>query len=41
MKVTVCVEVTTDYGESDTFEICDIDRPYRELDPAKVGLSLA
>ncbi len=36
MKITVRVEVTTDYGESATFEICDIDRPYRELDPAKV-----
>ena len=41
MKITVRVEVTTDYGESATFEICDIDRPYCELDPPKIGLSLA
>lgn len=41
MKITIRVEVTTDYGETATFEVCKIDRPYRELEPAKVGLSLA
>ncbi|AGW90031.1 hypothetical protein N234_08310 [Ralstonia pickettii DTP0602] len=41
MKITIRAEVTTDYGEIATFEVCKIDRPYRELEPAKVGLSLA
>ncbi|SIT44909.1 conserved hypothetical protein [Paraburkholderia ribeironis] len=40
MKVTIRIDVTTDYGETETFEICQFERPYRELEPAKVGLSL-
>jgi hypothetical protein len=30
-----------DWDETDTFEICQLERPYRELEPSKVGLSLA
>jgi hypothetical protein len=41
MKVTVRVEVTTYWDETETFEIDHLERPYRELEPAKVGLSLA
>lgn len=41
MNVTVRVEITTDWDETETFEICQLERPYRELEPAKVGLSLA
>lgn len=41
MKITIRVEVTTDYGKIATFEVFKIGRPYRELEPAKVGLSLA
>jgi hypothetical protein len=29
-----------DYGETESFEICQLERPYRELDPARIGLSL-
>lgn len=35
------VDVTPDYGETDIFEICEPERPYRELEIAKVGLSVA
>ncbi|BCG04278.1 hypothetical protein PPGU19_088460 (plasmid) [Paraburkholderia sp. PGU19] len=41
MKITIRVEITTDWGETDTFEICQLERPYRQLEPEKVGLSLA
>jgi hypothetical protein len=41
MKVTIRVEITTDWDETDTFEVCQLERPYRQLDPDKVGLSLA
>lgn len=41
MNVTVRVEVTTDWNETETFEICHLERPFRELEPAKVGLSRA
>jgi hypothetical protein len=38
MKVTIRVDVTMDYGETESFEICQLERPYRELDPARIGL---
>ena len=41
MKITIRVEITTDWDETDTFEICQLERPYRQLEPEKVGLSLA
>jgi hypothetical protein len=41
MKITIRVETTTDWDETDTFEICQLERPYRQLGPEKVGLSLA
>jgi hypothetical protein len=41
MKVTIRVEITTYWDETDIFEICQLERPYRELEPSKVGLSLA
>lgn len=41
MKLTIRVEITTDWDETDTFEICQIERPYCQLEPGSVGLSLA
>ncbi len=41
MKVTIRVEITTDCDETETFEIGQLERPYRQLEPDKVGLSLA
>jgi hypothetical protein len=41
MKITIRVEITTDWDETDTFEICELERPYRQLEPEKIGLSLA
>lgn len=41
MKVTIRVEITTDWDETETFEIGQLERPYRQLEPDKVGLSLA
>jgi hypothetical protein len=41
MKVTIRVEITTDWDETETFEICQLERPYRQLEPDKAGLSLA
>jgi hypothetical protein len=41
MKFTIRVEITTDWDEPDIFEICRIARPYRQLEPGSVGLSLA
>lgn len=41
MKVTIRVEITTDWDETETYEICQLERPYRQLEPDKVGLSLA
>lgn len=38
MKVTVRVEIST---ETDTFEICQLERPYRNVEPEGIGLSLA
>jgi hypothetical protein len=38
MKITVHIEVATDYGETETFEIFKLERPYRDLEPAKIGL---
>ena len=38
------LSVTTageDWNETETFEICHLERPFRELEPAKVGLSRA
>ncbi|SKD04240.1 hypothetical protein SAMN05446934_9270 [Paraburkholderia hospita] len=36
MEVTIRVEITNDWDETDTFEICQLDRPYRQLEPDKV-----
>jgi len=41
MKIAIRIEVTTDYGETETFELFKLERPYRDLEPAKIGLSLA
>ncbi|OUL73960.1 hypothetical protein CA601_43255 [Paraburkholderia hospita] len=41
MKITIRVEITTDWDETDTFEVCQFERPYRQLEPEKIGLSLA
>jgi hypothetical protein len=41
MKITIRVEITTDWDETDPFEICQLERPYRQLEPEKIGLSLA
>jgi len=41
MKITIRVEITTDWDETDTFEICQLERPYRQLEPERIGLSLA
>jgi hypothetical protein len=41
LKITVRVEITTDWNETDNFEIGEIDRQYCELDQSKIGLSLA
>ena len=41
MKITIRVEITTHWGETDTFVICELERPYRQLEPEKIGLSLA
>ena len=41
MKITIRVEITTDWDETDTFEVCQLERPYRQLEPGKIGLSLA
>ncbi len=41
MKVTIRVEITTDWNETENFEIGEIERQYCELDQSKIGLSLA
>ncbi|BCG04299.1 hypothetical protein PPGU19_088670 (plasmid) [Paraburkholderia sp. PGU19] len=41
MKITIRVEITTDWDETDTFEVCQLERPDRQLEPEKIGLSLA
>jgi hypothetical protein len=41
MKVTIRVEITTDWDKTDSFEIYQFERPYQELEPSKAGLSLA
>jgi len=41
MKITIRVEINTDGNETVTFEICQLERRYRQHDPEKVGLSLA
>jgi hypothetical protein len=41
MKVTIRVEITTDWNETENFEIGEIERRYCELDRSKIGLSLA
>jgi hypothetical protein len=41
MKVAIRVDIATEYGVAESFEICQIERPYHELDAAKIGLSLA
>jgi hypothetical protein len=40
MKVTIRVEITTDWNERDTFEICQLERPYRGPEAANVGTSM-
>lgn len=39
-KVTVRVEITADWSETDIFEICQLERPYSKLEPEMIGLSL-
>lgn len=41
MKVTIRVEITTDWNETENFEVTEIERQYCELDQSKIGLSLA
>ena len=41
MKIAVRIEVAIDYGETETFGIFRLERSYRNLEPAKIGLSLA
>ncbi len=41
MKITIRVKITTDWDETDTFEVCQFERPHRQLEPEKIGLSLA
>jgi hypothetical protein len=41
MKVTIRVEIATDWNETENFEIGEIERQYCELDRSKIGLSLA
>lgn len=41
MKFTIRVEITTDWDETEIFEISEIERRYCELDQSKIGLSLA
>jgi hypothetical protein len=41
MKIAIRIEVAIDYGETKTFGIFKLERPYRDLEPAKIGLSLA
>lgn len=41
MRVVIRVETITDWGESDTYELCQFERPSGELKPEAVGLSLA
>jgi len=30
MKIAIRIEVTTDYGETETFELFKLERPYRQ-----------
>jgi hypothetical protein len=41
MKVTIRSEITTDWKETETFEINEIDRRFCKLEQSKIGLSLA
>ncbi|MBN3785719.1 hypothetical protein [Burkholderia sp. Ac-20353] len=41
MKVTIRIDATTGYGETGSFEICRVERRSRDLEPLKIGLSLA
>jgi hypothetical protein len=41
MKIAIRIEVATDCGETETFGIFKLEHPYRDLEPAKIGLSLA
>ena len=40
MKIVVRVELITDWGDAETIEVDQIDRPSRSLEPETVGLSL-
>jgi hypothetical protein len=41
MKIIIRVETIADWGESETVELCQFERPIGELAPENVGLSLA
>jgi hypothetical protein len=41
MNVTIRVDLTADKGETEFFEICQLEHPYRELDPSRIDLLLA
>jgi hypothetical protein len=41
MKISVRVEITSDWNKTATFEICHLERSYRQLEPGNIGLSLA
>jgi hypothetical protein len=40
VKIAIRIEVATDYGEPETIEVLKLERTYRDLEPAKIGLSL-
>ena len=41
MKIIIRVETIADWGETETVELCQFERPIGELAPENVGLSLA
>jgi hypothetical protein len=41
MKIVIRVETIADWGETETVELCQFERPIGELAPENVGLSLA
>ncbi|MFM0213278.1 hypothetical protein PQQ96_38480 [Paraburkholderia sediminicola] len=40
MKVTIRAEIATDWNETETLEISEIERQYCKLDQSKIGLPL-